>query len=73
MKCKTCGIEGHDSQGSKELCLIAVVDRCKRMEVTRVAAVTIVRDLLEWCSPLPMNWREIACLSAADAFVKRHE
>jgi len=32
MKCKTCGIEGHDSQGSKELCLVAVVDRCNRME-----------------------------------------
>jgi hypothetical protein len=32
MKCETCGVEGHDSQGSKELCLTAVVDRLARME-----------------------------------------
>jgi len=30
MKCGTCGIEGHDSQGSKELCLVAVVARHQR-------------------------------------------
>lgn len=32
MKCKTCGIYGHDSQGDKALCLVAVVPRCERME-----------------------------------------
>lgn len=32
MKCKTCGVEGHDSQGKKELCLVAVVARCHRLE-----------------------------------------
>lgn len=32
MKCRTCGIEGHDSQGNKELCLVAVSARCLRME-----------------------------------------
>lgn len=32
MKCKTCGIRGHDSQGNKELCLVAVVTRCERLE-----------------------------------------
>lgn len=32
MKCKTCGVEGHDSQGKKELCLEAVVARCHRFE-----------------------------------------
>ena len=32
MICRTCGIEGHDSQGKKELCLVAVVARCKRHE-----------------------------------------
>lgn len=32
MKCRTCGIDGHDSGGNKELCLVAVVYRCRQME-----------------------------------------
>ena len=32
MKCKTCGVEGHDSQGHKELCLMAVVARLERLD-----------------------------------------
>jgi hypothetical protein len=32
VKCKTCGIVGHDSQGDKELCLKAVVARLERIE-----------------------------------------
>ncbi len=27
MNCKKCGVYGHDSQGSAELCLVAVKDR----------------------------------------------
>lgn len=30
MKCKTCGVYGHDSQGSVELCLQAVKARMSR-------------------------------------------
>jgi hypothetical protein len=30
MKCKTCGVYGHDSQGSVELCLTAVKGRMFR-------------------------------------------
>lgn len=38
MICRTCGIEGHDSQGKKELCLVAVVARCKRHETLLLQA-----------------------------------
>lgn len=29
MKCGTCGIDGHDSQGDKMLCYVALRERCK--------------------------------------------
>ena len=32
MICRTCEIEGHDSLGEKELCLVAVSARCRRQE-----------------------------------------
>ncbi len=45
MKCKTCGIEGHDSQGEKALCLIAVVARCERMELQNDEMVGWLREI----------------------------
>jgi hypothetical protein len=44
MKCMTCGIEGHDSQGSKDLCLVAAAARCERMEL-QLRAMVEERDL----------------------------
>lgn len=47
MICNTCGIEGHDSQGNKELCLVAVVDRCKRMERQNSEMKKILRFIVD--------------------------
>jgi hypothetical protein len=55
MKCRTCGVEGHDSQGNKELCLVAVVSRCERVELQKDEAVAEVAELqsaLEDCLAL---------------------
>lgn len=38
MICRTCGIAGHDSQGEKALCLVAVSERCKRHEALLLKA-----------------------------------
>lgn len=32
MRCKTCGAQGHDSQGDKLLCYEALKVRCERLE-----------------------------------------
>lgn len=65
MICKTCGIKGHDSQGSKELCLVAVIDRCRNLERN----LWYVCNLAERLGPKAHNTHREEALAMLDGTV----
>ena len=65
MTCKTCGIEGHDSQGNKELCLVAVVERCRKLE----QHLWYVTNLAERLGPKASNSHREEALAMLDGTI----